>query len=184
MEILSSEVGDVGATVRYLHCLNHENDVTVSDLHGLVLLELVQDSLCHFLGCPVLGAQRPVVKRHRFSHLLVAAVTPEAPYRRHGPAALHAALGNLEDGLNYADGLWVPDDYLGDMLLEPGLVVLEHVYSPVPPLARRLRVGKYPIVHHGVQEVYDGGPADCSTTKLLGHLHPDISALNHFYMSV
>ena len=63
MEVLGRQVGDVGAAVRYLHRLDSMHDVPVLDLHGLVLLELVKDSLGNLLGRPVLGAQRPVVER-------------------------------------------------------------------------------------------------------------------------
>jgi len=101
------------------------HDVRVLDLHGPVLSELVQDCLGHLLGCPVLGAQRPIVERHRPSHLFVAAVVFETPYRGHGSAALHAALRNFEDGLDYAEGTQVPEDTVGSGLGEPKLYLEE-----------------------------------------------------------
>jgi len=113
MEILSSKISDIGTAVWYLHRLDPLHDVSVLDLHGLVLPELVQDGLGHLLGGPVLGAQRLVVQRHRPGHLLVAAVPHETPYRGHGPAALHPALGHLEDRLHYSQGLQVPDHPVG-----------------------------------------------------------------------
>lgn len=101
------------AAVPYLHRLDPVHDVRVPDLHGLVPTELVQDGLGHLFDGPVLGAQGPVVPRHRSGHLLVAAVPHQAPYRGHGPAAPHAALGHLENGLHYAQGLQVPEHPVG-----------------------------------------------------------------------
>ena len=56
--------------LKNIHRPDPMHDVPIFDLNGLVQPEHVQDGLGHRLGGPVLGAQRPIMKRHRPGHFL------------------------------------------------------------------------------------------------------------------